>query len=58
MKNNLLHINIGKYCFMHFNPKTKCNTTNEEENNLGEHSIRSEQQQDVEILKVYENAYP
>ena len=30
MKSNLLHINLGKCCFMHFNPKTKCSTTNEE----------------------------
>ena len=25
MKSNLLHINLGKLCFMHFNPTTKCN---------------------------------
>ena len=31
MKSNLLHINLGKCCFMHFNPRTKCNTTNEED---------------------------
>ena len=58
MKSNLLHINLGKCCFMHFNPKTKCNTTNEEDNNLGEHSISNEQQQDVEILKINETPIP
>ena len=39
MKSNLLHINLGKCCFMHFNPTTKCNTTNEEDENLDDHSI-------------------
>ena len=46
MKINLLHINLGKCYFMHFNPNTKCNTTNEEDENLDEHSINNEQQQD------------
>ena len=43
---------------MHFNTKTKCNTTNEEDNNLGEHFISNEQQQDVEILKINETPIP
>ena len=46
MKSNFLHINLGKCCFMHFNPSTKCNTTNEEDENLDEHSIKKEHQQD------------
>ena len=58
MKSNLLHINLGKCCFMHVNPKTKCNTTNEEDNNLDEHFISNEQQQDVEILKINELLIP
>ena len=29
MKSNLLYINLGKCYFIHFNPTTKCNTTNE-----------------------------
>ena len=58
MKSNLLHINLGKCCFMHVNPKTKCNTTNEEDNNLDEHFICNEQQQDVEILKINELLIP
>ena len=52
MKSKLLHINLGKSCFMHFNPKTKCSTTNEEDENLDEHSINNEQQQDEEILRI------
>ena len=41
MKSNLLHINLGKCRFIHFNPTTKCNTTNEEDGNLDEHFINS-----------------
>ena len=58
MKSNLLHINLGKCCFMHFNPTTKCNTTNEEDENLDEHSINNEHQQDEEILKINETPIP
>ena len=58
MKSNLLHINLGKCCFMHFNPKTKCSTTNEEDENLNEHSINNEQQQDEEILRINETPIP
>ena len=46
MKSNLLHINLGKCCFKHFNPTTKCNTANEEDENLDEHSKNNELQQD------------
>ena len=48
MKSNLLHINLGKCCFMHFNPTTKCN----------ENSINNEQQQDDEILRINETPIP
>ena len=58
MKSNLLHINLGKCCFVHFNPTTKCNTTNEEDENLDEHSINNEHQQDEEILKINETPIP
>ena len=48
MKSNLLHIiNLGKCCFMHFNPTTKCNTTNEEDKYPDKNSINNEQQQDM-----------
>ena len=53
MKSNLLHINLGKCCLMHFNPTTKCNTTNEDE-----HSIKNEHQQDEEILKINQTPIP
>ena len=58
MKSNLLHINLGKCCFMHFNPTTKCNTANEEDENLDEHSKNNEHQQDEEILKINETPIP
>ena len=40
------------------NPTTKCNTTNEEDENLDEHSINNEHQQDEEILKINETPIP
>ena len=43
---------------MHFNPTTKCNITNEEDENLDEHSINNEHQQDEEILKINETPIP
>ena len=43
---------------MHFNPKNKYNTTNEEDKNLGGHSISNEQQQEGEILKINETPIP
>ena len=58
MKSNLLHINLGKCCFMHFNPTTKCNTTNEEDENPDENPINNEQQQDDEILRINETPIP
>ena len=57
-KSNLLHINLGKCCLMHFNPTTKCNTTNEEDENLDEHPIKNEHQQDEEILKINQTPIP
>ena len=58
MKSHLLQINLGKCCLMYFNPTTKCNTTNEEDTNLDEHSINNEHQQDEEILKINETPIP
>ena len=43
---------------MHFNPTTKCNTTNEEDENPDENSINNEQQQDDEILRINETPIP
>ena len=43
---------------MYFNPTAKCNTTNEEDENLDEHSINNEHQQDEEILKINEKPIP
>ena len=43
---------------MHFNPTTKCNTTNEEDENPDENSIKNEQQQDDEILRINETPIP
>ena len=43
---------------MHFNPTTKCNTTNKEDENLDEHSINNEHKQDEEILKINETPIP
>ena len=43
---------------MHFNPTTKYNTTNEEDENPDENSINNEQQQDDEILRINETPIP
>ena len=43
---------------MQFNPKTKCSTTNKEDENLDEHSINNELQQDEEILRINETPIP